>query len=148
MPCDNRLDDPLPPPDAQGVARLLEVARDEDPELGLFLRLAVVLGALFVAKMLGPVALAHYSIGVYVQPVITVLRNSISDVLLPEMVGSGRDSQADPLELWRRSTVVTAIEPVTGETWQASRWGVRREVGDEHQAGHLTMLLQSGAAPD
>jgi hypothetical protein len=26
------------PPDAQGVARLLEVARDEDPELGLFLR--------------------------------------------------------------------------------------------------------------
>ena len=29
------------PPDAQGVARLLEVARDEDPELGLFLRLAV-----------------------------------------------------------------------------------------------------------
>jgi integrase len=33
------------PPDAQGVARLLEAARDEDPELGLFLRLAVVLGA-------------------------------------------------------------------------------------------------------
>jgi integrase len=33
------------PPDAQGVARLLELARDEDPELGLFLRLAVVLGA-------------------------------------------------------------------------------------------------------
>ncbi len=33
------------PPDAQVVARLLEVARDEDPELGLFLRLAVVLGA-------------------------------------------------------------------------------------------------------
>jgi hypothetical protein len=26
------------PPDAQVVARLLEVARDEDPELGLFLR--------------------------------------------------------------------------------------------------------------
>ncbi len=67
------------------------------------------LGALFVAKMLGPVALAHYSIGVYVQPVITVLRNSISDVLLPEMVGSGRNAQADPLELWRRSTVVSAI---------------------------------------
>ena len=35
----------ISPPDAQGVARLLEVARDEDPELGLFLRLAVVLGA-------------------------------------------------------------------------------------------------------
>lgn len=66
------------------------------------------LGALFVAKMLGPVALAHYAIGVYVQPVITVLRNSLSDVLLPEMVG-GRASQTDRLELWRRSTVVAAI---------------------------------------
>jgi integrase len=33
------------PPDAQDVARVLEVATDEDPELGLFLRLAVVLGA-------------------------------------------------------------------------------------------------------
>jgi integrase len=33
------------PPDAHGVARLLTVAMEEDPELGLFLRLAVVLGA-------------------------------------------------------------------------------------------------------
>jgi len=33
------------PPDAEGVARLLTEAMDQDPELGLFLRLAVVLGA-------------------------------------------------------------------------------------------------------
>ena len=33
------------PPDSEGVARLLTVAMDQDPELGLFLRLAVVLGA-------------------------------------------------------------------------------------------------------
>ncbi len=33
------------PPDAKGVARLLTAAMVEDPELGLFLRLAVVLGA-------------------------------------------------------------------------------------------------------
>ena len=33
------------PPDADGVARLLTAAMDQDPELGLFLRLAVVLGA-------------------------------------------------------------------------------------------------------
>jgi integrase len=33
------------PPDVQGVARLLSAAMDQDPELGLFLRLAVVLGA-------------------------------------------------------------------------------------------------------
>jgi integrase len=33
------------PPDPQGVTRLLIAAMDQDPELGLFLRLAVVLGA-------------------------------------------------------------------------------------------------------
>ena len=33
------------PPDADGVARLLTEAMDQDPELGLFVRLAVVLGA-------------------------------------------------------------------------------------------------------
>jgi integrase len=33
------------PPDAEGVARLLAAAVGQDPELGLFLRLAVVLGA-------------------------------------------------------------------------------------------------------
>jgi integrase len=33
------------PPDAEGVARLLTAAMEQDPELGLFLRLAVVLGA-------------------------------------------------------------------------------------------------------
>jgi integrase len=33
------------PPDADGVARLLTAAMEQDPELGLFLRLAVVLGA-------------------------------------------------------------------------------------------------------
>jgi O-antigen/teichoic acid export membrane protein len=67
------------------------------------------LGALFVAKMLGPVALAHYTIGVYTAPILTVLRNSISDVLLPEMVSGKRQASSDPLALWRRSTVVTSI---------------------------------------
>jgi O-antigen/teichoic acid export membrane protein len=67
------------------------------------------LGALFVAKFLGPVALAHYAIGTYLQPVISVIRNSLSDVVLPEMVTSERSSPAGKLELWQRTTVVTAI---------------------------------------
>lgn len=67
------------------------------------------MGSLLVAKLLGPVALAHYAIGIYVQPVITVLRNSLSDVLLPEMVSQNRSDQPDRLVLWRRTTVVTAI---------------------------------------
>jgi O-antigen/teichoic acid export membrane protein len=67
------------------------------------------IGSLFVAKLIGPVGLAHYSIGTYVQPIVTVLRNSFSDVLLPEMVEGGRRSQADTLALWRRATVVSTI---------------------------------------
>jgi O-antigen/teichoic acid export membrane protein len=67
------------------------------------------MGSLFVAKMLGPVALAHYAIGTYIQPIVTVLRNSLSDVVLGELAASGREVQSDPLLLWRRSTVVTAI---------------------------------------
>jgi O-antigen/teichoic acid export membrane protein len=67
------------------------------------------MGSLFIAKLLGPIALAHYAIGTYVQPVITVVRNSISDVLLPEMVSRERQGEADRLGLFRRTTVVTAI---------------------------------------
>ncbi len=67
------------------------------------------LGALFVAKILGPVALAHYTVGLYAQPFITILRNSLSDVLLPEMVANDPESRADRLELWRRFTVIAAI---------------------------------------
>lgn len=67
------------------------------------------MGNLFVAKLMGPVALAHYSIGTYVQPVVTTLRNSLSDVLLGEMAAQRPDARIDRLALWRRSTVVTAI---------------------------------------
>lgn len=66
------------------------------------------MGNLFVAKLMGPVALAHYSIGVYVQPIVAVLRNSLSDVMLGELAARA-GTHADPLSLWRRSTVVTAI---------------------------------------
>lgn len=73
------------------------------------------LGNLFVATMLGSVALAHYTIGTQVQPIITVLRNSLSDALLPEMAamsgakGGAGTGAGDPLILWRRTTVVSMI---------------------------------------
>jgi O-antigen/teichoic acid export membrane protein len=67
------------------------------------------MGSLFVAKMMGPIALAHYAIGTYVQPIVSVLRNSLSDVMLGELAASSRDTNPDRLLLWRRSTVVTAI---------------------------------------
>jgi O-antigen/teichoic acid export membrane protein len=67
------------------------------------------LGNLFVAKMIGPIGLAHYTIGTYVQPIITVVRNSLSDSLLPEMSGDDRNARENSLVLWRRTTVVIAI---------------------------------------
>ena len=67
------------------------------------------MGSLFVAKSMGPIALAHYSIGTYVQPIISILRNSLSDVLLPEMVAQERSGVVDRLALFRRTTVVISI---------------------------------------
>lgn len=66
-------------------------------------------GSLFVIKMLGPVALAQYAIGVYAQPIITVMRNSLSDVLLGEMAARRCKGHEEVLTLWRRSTVVAMI---------------------------------------
>lgn len=67
------------------------------------------LGNLFVAKAMGAVALAHYTIGTHVQPIITVLRNSLSDALLPEMAASKQTTGAGALRLWRRATVVAMV---------------------------------------
>jgi O-antigen/teichoic acid export membrane protein len=66
-------------------------------------------GALFVSKMLGHAALAQYVIGVFAQPIVTLMRNSLSDVLLGELAARWRNGQQEGLELWRRSTVATAI---------------------------------------
>lgn len=79
---------------------------------GVALLLAMVnasIGSLFVTKMLGPAALAQYAIGVFAQPIITLMRNSLSDVLLGELAARWRNGQQEVLELWRRSTVATAI---------------------------------------
>lgn len=67
------------------------------------------LGNLFVTKALGVVALAHYTIGTHIQPVIGVLRNSISDAVLPELARLKQGAGSDALALWRRSTVVSMI---------------------------------------
>ena len=67
------------------------------------------LGNLFVTKTLGVVALAHYAIGTHIQPVIGVLRNSISDAVLPELAALKSSKGEAALELWRRSTIVSMI---------------------------------------
>jgi O-antigen/teichoic acid export membrane protein len=67
------------------------------------------LGNLFVTKTLGVVALAHYAIGTHIQPVIGVLRNSVSDAVLPELAALKSTKGEGALALWRRSTVVSMI---------------------------------------
>ena len=67
------------------------------------------LSSLVVAKALGAVALAQYSIGKFGEPVVITLRNSVSAVILPEMVERGRNSRDDSLALWKRATVVNTI---------------------------------------
>lgn len=68
------------------------------------------MGSLYVAKFLGPVGLAHFAIGTYMRPIIAVLRNSLSDALLPEMSSQQRSQQrGESLVLWRRMTIVAGI---------------------------------------
>jgi O-antigen/teichoic acid export membrane protein len=67
------------------------------------------LSSIAVAKVLGAVALAQYSIGRFGEPVVITLRNSVSAVVLPEMVQRHRSSREDSLALWKRATVVNTI---------------------------------------
>ncbi len=63
----------------------------------------------FIVKTMGPVALAHYTIGTYVEPIIVTLRNSLSDTLLPAIVNRGKRSRGEAVTLWQRGTVIAAI---------------------------------------
>jgi O-antigen/teichoic acid export membrane protein len=77
-----------------------------------------------VARTLGAVALAQYAIGRFGEPVVATVRNSVSAVILPEMVRRGQGSQpgaardarsqaaqvgTGSLVLWQKATVVNAI---------------------------------------
>jgi O-antigen/teichoic acid export membrane protein len=69
------------------------------------------LSNVIVARLLGAAALAQYAIGRFGEPVVTTVRNSISAVILPEMVRKDRGSSAGDtaLALWQKATVVNAI---------------------------------------
>lgn len=64
---------------------------------------------LAVARFIGPVALAYWTTGKYGEPVVTVLRSSLTAAILPEMVRRGERQPQSSLALWRRATVVNAI---------------------------------------
>jgi O-antigen/teichoic acid export membrane protein len=64
-----------------------------------------------VARMLGAASLAQYAIGRFGEPVVATVRNSVSAVILPEMVRKDRGNPADgtAIALWQKATVVNAI---------------------------------------
>jgi O-antigen/teichoic acid export membrane protein len=69
------------------------------------------LSNVIVARLLGAAALAQYAIGRFGEPVVTTVRNSISAVVLPEMVRKDRGNSVGgtALALWQKATVVNAI---------------------------------------
>lgn len=67
------------------------------------------LGNVAVVRYLGAASLAHYTIGMYVEPIVLAIRNSISAVLLPEMVRRSANQSNDRLDIWRRATTVNCV---------------------------------------
>jgi O-antigen/teichoic acid export membrane protein len=62
-----------------------------------------------VAKTLGAGALALYTIGRFSEYVVLAARNSLTAVVLPEMVRRDRESTGDRLALWKQAIVVNTI---------------------------------------
>jgi O-antigen/teichoic acid export membrane protein len=67
------------------------------------------LGNLVIVKYLGAAALAQFTIGTYGEPIIMAFRNSITAVILPELVRLGGSSNSDALRLWQRATVINCL---------------------------------------
>lgn len=67
------------------------------------------IGNLAVLQWLGVVPLALYATGLYGEPIIVAVRNSISAILLPEMVRRSVNSRQEAIDLWRGATVANCI---------------------------------------
>lgn len=67
------------------------------------------LGNFVITKYLGVVALAQFSIGTYADPIILIVRNSITSVILPELVRLGAQSKDAALRFWHRSVVINCM---------------------------------------
>jgi O-antigen/teichoic acid export membrane protein len=77
---------------------------------GVLSLLSKNLGNVVITKYLGVVALAQLSIGTYADPIILVLRNSISSVVLPELVRRlGTQTRDEALRFWHRSVLINCI---------------------------------------
>jgi O-antigen/teichoic acid export membrane protein len=101
------------------------------------------LSSLVVTKALGAVAFAQYTIAKFGEPVVLALRNSVSAVVLPEMVQRERDSREAPLALWRRATVLNTILlfPVVVFVWRYARPLVETVFGRSYAPAALVLQI-------
>jgi O-antigen/teichoic acid export membrane protein len=67
------------------------------------------LGGMVINQLLGEAALAQFVVAGYVIMIVYPLRNSISDVLLPEMAAQSATGKNAWVPLWQRSIVLFAI---------------------------------------
>ncbi|MGH8220970.1 MAG: lipopolysaccharide biosynthesis protein [Steroidobacteraceae bacterium] len=75
----------------------------------LFWTLSRNISNLAVVKLAGAAALAQYAIGRFAEPVVVTMRNSISTVVVPEMVHRQRVTRESSIALWQQGTVVNTI---------------------------------------
>lgn len=67
-------------------------------------------GSILISMSLGAIALAHYSVGTYAVPVLYMLRNSVSDALLPHMATHQQSNHGSiNLEPWHRANTIFAM---------------------------------------
>jgi O-antigen/teichoic acid export membrane protein len=78
------------------------------------------IGGMLVGQTLGEAALAQLVVGSYLLMIISPLRNSVSDVLMPSLSAQARDGGTQWVPAWRRSTVQVAIllAPVAVVSWR------------------------------
>jgi len=78
------------------------------------------IGGMIVGQSLGEAALAQLVVGSYLLMIISPLRNSVSDVLMPSLSAQARDGGTQWVPAWRRSTVQVAIllAPVAVVSWR------------------------------
>lgn len=99
---------------------------------------------IFVTKILGAASLAHYAIGRFPEPVIAIVRNALSTVVLPEMVRRGRDNPEVQLALWKRATAMNAVLllPVIALVIRYAEIAVTTVFGNDYvEAGPLMQIF-------
>lgn len=67
------------------------------------------LGKFYTSVNLGVVALALYAIGGYPVPILSALRTSVTDVILPNMAERNHSRNGDSLDLWRKSNILFCL---------------------------------------